>query len=821
MSLEAKSFEVEDARERGDVRSEFKLLRTILPMSMRRPQGVYLEDGTVAHDYNEGRLRWQRFFADKLCGRTASMNDIVMSSVRRQADVFSKLVKSPPTIDDIPSVSEIRQQYGSSKRGKGHGEDSLCAEIYRAAPDKLANVYHPLTMKLFARLEEPVSHKGGMMAEILKLATSCSKTCSNSRGVRVSDFSSKTSHGWIRSRIFNSFVNVARPTQHGGVPHKGTTLCAHLSRSVAAYAKQNGLCCTQIYCDVVGAFDALLRQIMLDVPMTDELIAFVLSKLKFEPDSMHKLYEHIKERSFLNTSGVSPYWQHVLAEVHTDTWFSTQGVCDVTLSDIGSIPGDPLGDIMFNFCAIKIHEQIETRLRDACLLHEIPCLHDCSEDAVHDGAVTVTLCDNLYVDDSDFFIVGSRSSPTNAISHVHDASEAMCIIRSTYREHCMELNMKLGKTNAAMSICGSDSKYTWHRIVNELSCSLPLDCPFESNEAVASRDTPKIVKEYKHMGAISNIRLDMQFEVRNRVTSMHTIFRPARNRVFANKALTLVARSRYAESLLESRLLFDAAAWEPMNVTVLGKLSHAYMAPLRAVAGMRNLKTGVHYSNHQVLTHLGRPSVTHKLSLLRLRYLCSFTSQASLPHMRVILHQRRSGSSWLSLVIQDLLWCYNSFECLYTTLHSPITHVQEWFEYIRNNQTSWRGLVVKARIKMQRMPVIDDNVAVADSCFQCDECPRSFRSWSALKGHCRAKHDYTHPIRVRLRTTYCLCCGAQHHTRPRVFKHIAYVSVRCLEYYLQNVDCLSDDEIAEIKSDDAKLKHTFMDVRKPFIPGFA
>ena len=122
---------------------------------------------------------------------------------------------------------------------------------------------------------------------------------------------------------------------------------------------------------------------------------------------------------------------------------------------------------------------------------------------------------------------------------------------------------------------------------------------------------------------------------------------------------------------------------------------------------------------------------------------------------------------------------------------------------------------------MQRMFAVEVNHAIVDSHFQCDECPKSYRSWSALKGHCRANHDYTNPIRLRLRTTFCICCGAQHHTRPRVFKHIAYVSKRCLEYYLQNVECLSDEEIVQIKSEDAKIKHSFMDVRKPFIPGFA
>ena len=84
---------------------------------------------------------------------------------------------------------------------------------------------------------------------------------------------------------------------------------------------------------------------------------------------MHKLCERLNKREFLNTCNVSPYWQHVLSEVHTDTWHSTQGVAEVACSAIGSIPGDPRGDMMFNFVAIKIHAQIETRFRSAGLVH--------------------------------------------------------------------------------------------------------------------------------------------------------------------------------------------------------------------------------------------------------------------------------------------------------------------------------------------------------------------------------------------------------------------------------------------------------------------
>ena len=60
-------------------------------------------------------------------------------------------------------------------------------------------------MKAFSRLEEPLSFKGGMLAELLKEALSDPATYPNYRGVRISTHISKCMHAWLRRKVMPRF----------------------------------------------------------------------------------------------------------------------------------------------------------------------------------------------------------------------------------------------------------------------------------------------------------------------------------------------------------------------------------------------------------------------------------------------------------------------------------------------------------------------------------------------------------------------------------------------------------------------------------------
>ena len=64
-----------------------------------------------------------------------------------------------------------------------------------------------------------------------------------------------------------------------------------------------------------------------------------------------------------------------MKEIHIGTWHSTQGLEEVTCTCIGSKPGDPLGDICFNYLACRILNEVEEELSKRGGLVEVEVEH--------------------------------------------------------------------------------------------------------------------------------------------------------------------------------------------------------------------------------------------------------------------------------------------------------------------------------------------------------------------------------------------------------------------------------------------------------------
>ena len=93
-------------------------------------------------------------------------------------------------------------------------------------------------------------------------------------------------HSWVRSRPLPHFVQYVRREPCCGVPHLGTDVCAQLSQMLCCYAKSRSLSAYQIFLDVVGAFDAVVRTLAVDgasVDSVDLRVAQLLSKFNLGP----------------------------------------------------------------------------------------------------------------------------------------------------------------------------------------------------------------------------------------------------------------------------------------------------------------------------------------------------------------------------------------------------------------------------------------------------------------------------------------------------------------------------------------------------------
>ena len=96
------------------------------------------------------------------------------------------------------------------------------------------------------------------------------------------------------------------------------------------------------------------------------------------------------------------------------------------------------------------------------------------------------------------------------------------------------------------------------------------------------------------------------------------------------------------------------------------------------------------------------------------------------------------------------------------------------------------------------MDTIEPEAPDLEATFQCTECEKTFSSENGLHSHMFAKHNISNPIRLRIYATSCAFCLVQFHSRKGVLKHIAFVSERCTNYYMNNVDPMRVEEVREL-----------------------
>lgn len=99
--------------------------------------------------------------------------------------------------------------------------------------------------------------------------------------------------------------------------------------------------------------------------------------LPFSPLSlcllMARLYDRVGTETVLEAAGVSKHLDAAIAASHRDSRLSTQHCGDIATTPFqGSKPGDPLGDIIFNFAMMSILDEVEKDARDIWILAPLP-----------------------------------------------------------------------------------------------------------------------------------------------------------------------------------------------------------------------------------------------------------------------------------------------------------------------------------------------------------------------------------------------------------------------------------------------------------------
>ena len=191
------------------------------------------------------------------------------------------------------------------------------------------------------------------------------------------------------------------------------------------------------------------------------------------------------------------------------------------------------------------------------------------------------------------------------------------------------------------------------------------------------------------MGATAGSCTTMNYEVKLRIISLSSVYVPSRKRLFANRSLSISARSYYADSLLHSRLLFDAGTWKPLSSSAAVSIRRAYITPYRTLAGLSNEKDEK-FSNVQVLVAVQRPTISEVLAIKRLKYFRSFIVHSSDEHFRLIALMCGIKDTWLHQVLQDTRCMWNNNENMFTSMPDPLVEFGPWIQVAVHDSLKWK-----------------------------------------------------------------------------------------------------------------------------------
>ena len=294
-------------------------------------------------------------------GRTdgPSFEEEILKRIRAKAPLVFKSEGLELDISNVPSFGELCQTF-PGKRGKAVGEDTLPSELFHHLPRVMTELFHPLMTKWMLRCHEPPLWKGGLLQDLVKNHLEVMHA-SGSRGILLQDHPGKRGHFTLRKRLLPFLIKAARITQHGGLPGKGTDIAGLTVRSFMAFRKAQNRPSGAFFVDLIGAFDRVIRYLFVSCEIRVGDLAQLFSTLGLPSDFLHCFLECILIDA-LEEAAVPSHLRALVSDSYSGSWFTTSGLASVTETQVGTRPGEPLGDLIFNYTMAAVLEDLDASL---------------------------------------------------------------------------------------------------------------------------------------------------------------------------------------------------------------------------------------------------------------------------------------------------------------------------------------------------------------------------------------------------------------------------------------------------------------------------
>ena len=752
------------------------------------------------------RASRQSYFAGIEAGKITTWNDLleVCKSRQKHETTWQAL-----EYVNIPTLHEIEIRFARGPSSRATGLDNLPYEMYRLDPRLFAKIFHPLFAKIACSIREPINWKGGLMGEIFK-GNGRADINENYRGVLMSDGVAKCFHGCMRDRLTPFFENACQDTQTGGRKSKATDMASHILRILLHVAKRCKINMAVLFLDATAAFYSVVRQLVMNADLSDASIAHVMKSLNIEPDAMHRLAARIAQPTVFEKVGVPAHLHAIVGECFEDTWFASRDIDNIVCTKKGTRPGDPFGDIVFNFMMSEVLGRVRHRLRANGLMLKLPSSElsswcDMTQRGMHE------MIDVSFVDDVAAVIAA-------------DDPEALknktAAVAATY-EHELEsvgirLNFKPGKSAAVMHFAGPNAKTAFEQLMCDQGAKIQVQ------KTNGKSFHLQCEMQYKHLGGIIDKDSSMRGEIIARMNGAIGIISPIRNKFLACRKYPLKTRRMVLHSLTNAKGFFNAHTWTPLNVgeqKCLESKMFQICRPLALAETKIDKRADAHISHDCALVAAGSMPACSILSSLRLKYFARIVLHGPETLMRVIMWENMlcPNVSWLSQLKKDLSWLRQNVSGGYEapsktskegrgrhvigpTLYDPCA-IDEWADFIRSSPKGWHSMVKRAEMRARhQFQVTQDAIKKVNNIhdmlnehipitgpqesrdYVCTLCSRAFTTKQKCRAHEASAHGMRIPARALVSGSVCQSCLRDFRSRTRLLDHL-HRGTGCFENY--------------------------------------
>ena len=775
----------EKLRKLGIGRNLRKMTNKVLPM-LHRP------DGKPAESFAEAQELWRQHASTLEFGKDTTRSELWLECVKRQLDAQEDLV--PPEAHLLPTLIQLERACRKVKPNKATGPDGLIGELYHFFPDQMAKLLHPLALKVFVHRVEPLSLKDGRLIRAWK-GRGATTAVEHYRGLMIANHAGKILHSIFRSHLIPSFEVQSLDLQLGGKRRALVTHGAHAVRSFVSWCQRSGRPSAVVFLDIRTAFYRLVRPLVSRYQHFHQQIVAIIERFQLPPTALQELYSILGEKSAMEEAEVAPFLESLMTEFNESTWFEVDGIDQLTHTEAGSRPGDPLADITFSFLFSKVMQKVQKDLEEIGVLF---ALNWCGQRTLfpedHTNTITTSLFEVIWADDLAIMITAPEAK--QLVRRVAVASQ---VIVDHCLDHGLEPNMDRGKTEVILALRGKGSVAARKQVFSRSDPTLHFESRHWGQTEI------RIVTQYTHLGGKIGHQGNDKTEMIARMAYAKTMFNSYRKHLFQSRMISLDTKTQLLVPLVLSTMQYAMGTWsnysEKTLKTVSSRLINLYQRTLICEYDHEHLVT---MSHEEILAKVQLPSYQEFLHICRLRHLGSLLRVGPLSLWALLEHE----GEWLNKAKESMRWMWQQL-CYSVELGDPMKQWNEWQQLMQNQPKRWAGLIIRAQkhAVLQRVLLwsrVHWNTVILETLTEiglepdwqkpvashkvdehlCGPCKMRFRTASAWSVHAFKVHSRVHFLRYYLDHTTCKSCATEYWSQARLHRHLRY-SNRCSEFYLK------------------------------------